>query len=107
LATASRSPAPTPASAIRPSASRRASVRRRWPFGGGNGGRGRSDSYRSRGPDGGGFAGFADIRSEPFGGASHGSKTGSSARVGRNLKLIFTVDFLAAVNGAKRRIGLA
>ena len=78
------------------------------PFGGTGAGRGRTYTYRSSGPGGGGFAGFDDILSDLFGGASRGGRAGAGARtrVGEDLKLTVTVDFLDAAKGAKRRVGL-
>jgi len=82
------------------------------PFGGAGGsyggagpGRTRSYTYRSTGPSG-GFAGFDDILSDLFGGASRGGRAGGRTRVGEDLKLTVTVDFLDAAKGTKRRVGL-
>jgi DnaJ-class molecular chaperone len=80
------------------------------PFGGMGGGAGagrsRSYTYRSAGPGGGGFAGFDDIISDLFGGASRGGRSGGRTRAGEDLKLTVTVDFLDAAKGTKRRVGL-
>jgi DnaJ-class molecular chaperone len=80
------------------------------PFGGAGGGTGagrsRSYTYRSGGPGGGGFAGFDDIISDLFGGASRGGRSAGRTRVGEDLKLTVTVDFLDAAKGTKRRVGL-
>jgi DnaJ-class molecular chaperone len=76
------------------------------PFGGAGPGRTRTYSYRSTGPTG-GFAGFDDILSDLFGGASRGGRTGTgSTRMGEDLKLTVTVDFLDAAKGTRRRVGL-
>jgi len=80
------------------------------PFGGAGGGAGagrsRSYTYRSGGPGGGGFAGFDDIISDLFGGASRGGRSAGRTRAGEDLKLTVTVDFLDAAKGTKRRVGL-
>jgi len=74
-------------------------------YGGAGPGRTRSYTYRSTGPTG-GFAGFYDILSVLFGGASRGGRAGGRTRAGEDLKLTVTVDFLEAAKGTKRRVGL-
>ncbi len=81
------------------------------PFGGGQAGRGgRFHAQAGAGPQGGGFAGFEDILSDLFGGASRagGAARGGGTRQtrGEDMKLAVTVDFLDAAKGAKRRLGL-
>jgi DnaJ-class molecular chaperone len=75
------------------------------PFGGQAGGR--TWHFQSGGGPGGGFAGFEDILSDLFGGATRAAGSAGSRRSrGEDMKLAVTVDFLDAAKGAKRRLGL-